>query len=641
MKAASAGSRFKYAFDNFMARGGLSIFLALLTLSVAAFLIMGVVRLAFNAVLPDESVKEIGDQLWRVFLQISDAGAVAEDGEAGIANKVIGIITIFIGLVLFSSLVAFITSQFEARLTALKKGRSQVIESRHTLILGYTDRLVEIAREIIVANESEKDAAIVILADRDKEEMDEDLREKLPDRGSTRIVTRSGPVSTLLSLRKVAVTQARSIIVLNPAGVAAGSAEQETGDAIVLKAIMAVVAACGGSDLPEIVAELRGSQNRKLAASVAPGKVHTIDEDEVLAKIMVQTSRISGLAIVYSNLVGFVGNEVYFFKVPAAGVTFLDMQMSFDSCSLLGYRRGAQIVLNPAPSAALQEEDELILLAEDDSTIRYKKSAASLRKPQIPETKIQVSPERQLIVGWNARAPIVIEEYAKYLKPGSAIDIVAKEITRELRKDMARIRQANPEIEMRLFRADVHVPGTIEKIAPQTYDNAILLSAESDNAEEMDAHTIAALLEFRAYFRGMPDVRTQLITEVKDSDNTEIIMETGVKDFLVSNQFVSKIYAQVSESPDVLTVYDDLFSPEGSEIYIKPLSLYADAPGEFLFSDLVVRASLRNETCFGIKIRSLETNMEENYGVVLNPAKNAKFQLGLDDSLIVLSEDES
>ncbi len=50
-----------------------------------------------------------------------------------------------------------------------------------------------------------------------------------------------------------------------------------------------------------------------------------------------------------------------------------------------------------------------------------------------------------------------------------------------------------------------------------------------------------------------------------------MIEEVGVKDFMISNQFVSKIYAQVSEEPRVQAIYEDLFRPEGSEVHLKPL----------------------------------------------------------------------
>ena len=73
-------------------------------------------------------------------------------------------------------MVAFITSVFEAKLAELRRGRSLVLEKEHTLILGFGDRIIEIIRELIEANESEQDASIVILADNDKEEMDNVIR---------------------------------------------------------------------------------------------------------------------------------------------------------------------------------------------------------------------------------------------------------------------------------------------------------------------------------------------------------------------------------------------------------------------------------------------------------------------------------
>ena len=60
-------------------------------------------------------------------------------------------------------MVAFITSVFEAKLDELRRGRSLVLEKNHTLILGFGDRILEVIRELIEANESEPDAAIVIV----------------------------------------------------------------------------------------------------------------------------------------------------------------------------------------------------------------------------------------------------------------------------------------------------------------------------------------------------------------------------------------------------------------------------------------------------------------------------------------------
>jgi hypothetical protein len=209
--------RIKYSFDNFMSKGGLSVFLALMMLFAGAFVLMGIVRFVFNLAMPDENLAGLGDQLWQVFLQISDAGAVAEDGDNNVLNKIAGIVTIFLGLVLFSSLVAFITSQFEAKLDELRKGRSNVIENGHTLILGFGDRVLEIIRELIIANESERDASIVVLSAMEKDEMDDFFRERIEDTKSTRIICRSGSTSSLHMLRRVGVHAAKSVIILNDA----------------------------------------------------------------------------------------------------------------------------------------------------------------------------------------------------------------------------------------------------------------------------------------------------------------------------------------------------------------------------------------------------------------------------------------
>jgi len=183
----------------------------------------------------------------------------------------------------------------------------------------------------------------------------------------------------------------------------------------------------------------------------------------------------------------------------------------------------------------------------------------------------------------------------------------------------------------------------MQKLKPEQYDNIIILSPDDGDAETRDSETIASLLEFRHYFRklGRKDIKTQLITEVADSDNIEVIQEVGVNDFMISNQFVSKIYAQVSENPAVLKVYEDLFNPEGSEVYIKPLSLYLrEVPDAISFGTLCMAAQKRGETCFGIRFGGETREEDALNGNIINPGKNRMFRLSKDDMLIVLAEDE-
>lgn len=638
-------ARLQYRFDNFMSGGGLSIFLALLSLFAAAFLLMAVIRFVANLMLPDETVGSLTDQLWRVFLQISDAGAVAEDGDSSVVNKVMGIITIFLGLVLFSSLVAFITSQFEAKLDDLRKGRSLVVEKGHTLILGFGDRVLEIVRELIVANESERDAAIVVLSAEEKDAMDDFFREQIEDTKSTRIITRSGVSSSVQTLERLSVIDAKSIIILNDVAADAEHDDKELADARVLKTIMAIIACTGEANVPPILAEFHLENKRKLARGIAP-QISVIEEQSLLAKLMVQTSRVPGLAFVYDNLVGFEGCEFYYYKNPRGwgGKTYGDLVFHFASSSVIGYRKpDGEVVANPPASTVIGDSWELLLIAEDDSDIRYLDAAIKATTPTEPG---HAAPprriERQLIVGWSRKSAIIVDEYSDYLASGSEIVVVVPRMSDEMRAEFEEIRGRHEGIQMKLQEMDLHDPAAMHSLTPELYDNVILLKEDGGDPELRDAATIAMLLEFRHYFKnsGNKNVRTQLISEVADSNNIEVIQEVGVRDFLISNKFVSKIYAQASEEAEVLKAYDELFGAEGSEIYIKPLSLYLSSiPSRISFGDLCAAALKRGESCFGVRISAEEHNGNGSHGIYINPPKSRIFELTSADFLITLAEE--
>jgi len=648
---ASIGSKLRYVIDNFMARGGLSVFLAVLTMFAVGFLAMALFRLVAGLVSPDNSAPTLNDGMWRTFVEIADSGNIGEDSDAPILSKIIGVATIFVGMVLFSSMVAFITSQFEAKLEELRRGKSEVIEQGHSLILGYGDRLVDIIRELIEANESERDAAVVVLADRDKQEMDDFFNERIPDRRTTRIITRSGSPSHVATLTKVAAHKAHSITILSDARAGDPRDARTAADARVLKTIMAVVAAIGERELPTIVAELHLDNNRALAEAILPGKVVTLAEDSLLAKMLVQTSRVPGLALVYSDLVGFEGNEMYFFR-PEEGwpqLTFGQLLYHFPESIPLGIRKASgELLLNPPGAYALAPDDDIVVLAEDDSTIGFSPTAVcTARQVQPSQLQASVEPERHLIVNWTSKSRLIIHEYVQYLKPGSAIHVVVDEAIEEIESAVAALTAQHKGIDIKLAELDITTPEVLGQIAPQTYDNVVILTRDGAAPEEADALTIALLLRFRQYFDAWERSTgtrsaTQIITEVMDSDNAELVLEVGVKDYLISNQFVSKIFAQVAQEPDIMRVYDDLFREEGSEIYLKPVELYVEqVPATLSFGDWVTAALARGEICFGYRLADASGAPEQGHGIHIIPPKSATVTLGPGDSLITLAEDES
>ncbi|MCB1172408.1 MAG: hypothetical protein KDK39_02530 [Leptospiraceae bacterium] len=650
MKKNSWKDIWRYRFDNFMASGPRSVFLSLLLLFLAAFVLTAILRVIVESALGHSiAVSVILNDLWLSFLQITDPGAMAEDGENTIVMKLVGMLTVFLGLIFFSAVIAFITTQLDERIADLKKGRSRVIEKGHILILGWGEMVVEIVRELIEANASRRDAAVVILAEEPKEEMDAYLNERLPQTGNTRIITRTGQISSIDSLARVSVTDCKSVIVLPEANEAAPEGEKATSDAKALKAILAVVASSkDDASKANIIAEVHDLTKREVMTNLAPDNITMVNTRDIVARIIVQTSRSSGLAVVYATLIGFDGSEIYFHKGNYSSFTFAELAYRFVEGVPIGVRHSdGQCSLKPDNDYAMQADDAVIIIARDDSAIRFSPQNAVVPGGLPLCTKrLQPAIEKELIIGWNAKCPIIIQEYANYILPGSMIHIVLPPGAQARQMEMEALIQANPAIQIEFKAANSLKESDLRRLQVHEYNNVILLNEIEDDTEKLDSETITRLLLIREiladYSRQSGNgVHTQLITEVMNSDNLELVARTGVNDTIISHQMISKIMAQVAENPDILAVYEVLFSDAGSEIYLKPLHLYLESLPEVLsVADLIELAQKRGEVFIGYRRYQEIQDVHANFGVRINLPKNERIRPHAMDTLIVLAEDE-
>jgi hypothetical protein len=71
-----------------------------------------------------------------------------------------------------------------------KKGHSDVLESGHTLILGWSDKITSLVDQLCMANQSEGGRPIVVLAEMEKEEMEEIFSRDVPNHRGSRIICR-------------------------------------------------------------------------------------------------------------------------------------------------------------------------------------------------------------------------------------------------------------------------------------------------------------------------------------------------------------------------------------------------------------------------------------------------------------------
>lgn len=653
--SSSLKTKLRYRFDNFMARGGLSIFISLTLTFLILLVLVALVRTGVYLVLNDEGASQERNvgllrQIYIAFLGMTDPGNMNQDIKSHWAYLVPAILAGLIGVIILSALVAFITTALDQKIQQLKKGHSKVVESDHTLVLGWNDRVVEILRELVIANESEDDACVVILSEEDKEEMDDYLALHLKDRGNTRIVTRSGSVSSLINLEVVSLNTAKSIIALAYCDDAAADAEKEKSDTRVIKTILGASMSQGANQELPIVAELFTERSRQVAESIS-SDVTTVDAQDILAKVLVQTSRSVGLAVVYGEALSFDGCEMYFYDADWGDITFGAAQYHFPDGVPLGVRHADDsIEINPPAEQKMRAGDAVLILAEDDSTIEFKAKPVALPSDVTLKStaRLDQGVEVELIIGWNPKLPIIVSEYSDYVLDGSRIDLLIHNPSEEVLSKIEALRETVENIEINLIDQDPLNTETLLGMDPFNYDNIIILSQgemEGDaNTETQDSQTIVILLLLRKIFAEHQEeaASTKLITEVMDSDNQALVARAGVNDFIISNRFVSMILAQLSEEPDMKRVYDDLFSEDGSEIYLKPAELYfSELPAEYTFADMMAVAQQREEVCIGVKIAEHENDMERNFGVKLIPEKDCRYMLKPEDCLIVVSEDET
>ena len=617
-----------------------------MVLFIISLIFTTIIRTILLAVNPDyDLISDFFEHFWVVFLELTDPGTLGV--ETDIWFMISGTVTILVGLVIFSMLIAFITTQVENVMHNFRKGKSCVIESGHTLILGWNERVFGIIRELIIANESEKYAAVVVLADKNKETMDDIFNKMFPNSKTTNIVTRAGDISSLSELKRVNASMAKSVIILAKCPDSACMEDKDISDISVIKTILALLSFQDKDNKFPIIVELFSPDKRKLLKTLDYNHVISLNSWEILGKFLVQTSRSSGLEIVYNDILSFDGSEIYSYKSDWKNISFNDLAFHFADGIPLGIiKEDGSLNIRPKGETVLDKDDRIFILAEDDSTIQFtEKEQYKPKDHPFPIVEVKRSIERELILGWHSIAAIVIGEYSEFLVEDSSIDIIIDNPSDKIRKEVEKLKSTYTSLKINLISGNPLILDTLSKINPFSYDNVIILAQnEYDySSEKVDSDTLVILLLLRRLSdKGRHNTEnTKIITQVLNSENQELIEQSSVDDFIISNKLITMLMAQISENPEIKKLYDHLLKEEGSEIYLKPCNYYfEDFPKKIAFMDMLVAARKRDEICLGLRFSRFFRNSEENFGVIVNPKKDELFEITENDYLVVLAENE-
>ena len=622
--------RLQYAFDKTLSRGpgALIGWLALATLALIA--------LGTLAVLIFHGIPQ-GSNLFDVFWNILSQALTPNPVDA--ANPTQYLVVMFVvtigSLFMVSILIGILSNEIESRVDSLRRGRSKVLESDHTVILGWSHQVFTIVSELVIANENRKHgAAIAILADKDKVEMEEEIRSRLPHLKNTRVICRSGSPIDPTDIELASPHTARSIIVLP---------EGNDPDTYVIKSVLALTN--NPRRRPEayhVVTQVRDPESLDVLRMVGHNDhVQPVLTNDLIARVVAQTSRHSGLSVVYTELMNFDGDEIYFAPVPASltARTYADLLFSYEDSAVMGIQRAdGTIMMNPPMSTELLAGDRLFALSADDDTIR----PSGLDSIRIDETSICASetprkplPEKCLILGWNRSGSTIICELDQYVAKGSQV-LVCCDVSnaeKQIKQSCARL----PNQKVSVMEGEPSDRLLLEKVNVTEFDHVIVLASSMLEPQEADARTLVTLLHLRDMAQ-RDETPFSIVSEMLDLRNRELAEVAGVDDFIVSEHLVSLMMAQLSEDADLFAVFTDVFDPEGSEIYLKPVTDYVESGRPVNFYTVLEAACRRNQTAIGYRLISQAKDVQMSYGVHTNPKKSEPITFSPDDKIIVLAE---
>jgi voltage-gated potassium channel Kch len=611
--AARPLERLRYRFDNSLARGPW-VLIGWLAAATAVFLVVAAALIAgFGLGIDNGQSASFFESFWQAMIRVFDSGSFAGDNGWGL--RIVSLVVTLVGILVFTSLIGLIATSIDQRIANLGKGRSPVLETGHVLVLGWSSRLFSILSELVEANANQRRAAIVVLAEESKPDMEDAVRHRIGPAGRTRIICRTGDPASPADLDLVNAAGARSIVVL--------AGENSTGDAGAVRAALAVLSEVPAGHRP-VVVEMLDGRNARALSSAAGGRVLTVEADDVIAKVTAQACFQAGLGVVYRDLLDFGGDEIYFAPAPElVGHTFGEALLAYETSAIVG-RASADGTITMAPPAhtLFEPGDQVVAISADDDTVVFR-GFSEVTPPAAPRfaSGDQASDGSLLMVGWSALGSRILAELDAVATGPRSVDVAADEglvVAGSLEADCQRLTVR--------FLPGGDDPDALAALSAQRdYQHVVVLGYRDGlPPAEADARTLLTLLTLAG-----AGGAARVVAEVVDSRNAVIAERTGADDLVVSDQLSSLMIAQLAERPELARVLGGLFAADGASISLRAADLYVAAE-PMAFATVVAAARAQDHVALGYRRAADGT-------VVLNPAKSVSVTLSATDQVIVLA----
>ncbi|XP_057796681.1 ion channel DMI1-like isoform X2 [Salvia miltiorrhiza] len=512
----------------------------LLALLFATLFLIGFGGLALYAV----SDSSFAEALWLSWTFVADSGNHAD--RVGTGPRIVSVSISSGGMLIFAMMLGLVSDAISEKVDSLRKGKSEVIESNHILILGWSDKLGSLLKQLAIANKSIGGGVIVVLAERDKEEMEMDIAKLEFDLMGTSVICRSGSPLILADLKKIwedilGFENAEfyikrwpeldgccyeEVLISFPDAIPCGVKVHADGGKIKMNPDDRYVLREGDEIL--VIAEdddtYAPGPIPKIRRGVYP---RTTDPPKFPEKILFCGWRrdIDDMIMVLEALLS-QGSELWMFnEVPEKDREKKLTEGGLDISGLVNlklvHREGNAVIRRHLESLPLETFDSILILADESM-----------------EDSIVHSDSRSLATLLLIR------------------DIQSKRL-----------------------------PYT-KSSSPLSHSGF----SQSSWIQEMQQASDKSII----------------ISEILDSRTRNLVSVTRISDYVLSNELVSMALAMVAEDKQINRVLEELFAEEGNEMCIKPAEFYLYDQEELCFYEIMIRGRQRQEIVIGYRLAAAE-----------------------------------
>ena len=545
--------------------------------------------------------------IWVAIQLLLDPGmGIMPDKPQALPYRIVAQSFIGIGILYLAVIVGLVVDAVREKMAALKKGLSPVVERGHTVILGWEQSTLNIVQQLALANESEGGGVVVIMAERDKVDMERELETFISpsELRGTVVVFRSGSRLRVADLRFVSCETARAVVAVSSMLLGPDAADAE---------MLHVGLNLSALDLEpdaRVVLEVRDVDAEPLVKLVGGAQAYTVPSHDIIGRLMLLFVRQPGLARVYSSILGFEGSEFYVAQWPELDDTrWRDVAVHFAGAVPIGVRTAHdnRILLNPHPDRVFQPGDALVVLSEDNDTYTWEEAADIGPQRQFLATSTPAAvPEEMLMAGWRRDLAYLILVLDKQMAPGSVIHILCPLKVTERRRQFA-INGFDEARDLVNARVVHHIGNSalkrhLSKLPLPAITSVVVLSDDLVSEKDVvysDSHALATLMLIRTLPFGVaagggpaaPAGRTlQVVVEILDPRTQKTVSEAvdiwSASDFIQSNELVSKMLAMISEEGAVKDILDELLGKKSSKVGLLPAADLVGAHQEASFWEL-------------------------------------------------------